>query len=284
MLEERPLVSPEWLRSSFGCVKIIDASWRMPGQPPAKLDYAQRHIEGAVFFDIDEIADRETDLPHMLPSAADFEKAVGEMGISNADPVVVYDDAGIFSAPRVWWTFRAMGHRNVAVLDGGLKGWIDAGGDVTDVPPDVLPTDYRAAPDPDAVSTHEDIRAAATRSGPAIVDARPPDRFSGAAAEPRPGLVAGAMPGAKNLPQASLVTADGAMKTAEALRALFIAAGVDPDQPLIATCGSGVTAASIALAAEALGRQRWSVYDGSWAEWGKETHDRVAYPVVVKSQ
>jgi thiosulfate/3-mercaptopyruvate sulfurtransferase len=280
-LEKSPLVSVEWLAENLDSVKLIDASWRMPGEPAGRIAYDERHIPGAIFFDIDEIADRTTDLPHMLPTAGEFSSAVGGMGISSDDTVVIYDDVGIFSSPRAWWTFRAMGHQHVVVLNGGLKAWVAAGLPVTDETPDAQPASYRATLDRRLISDATDIRAAADRAQSEIVDARSADRFSGRAPEPRAGLISGAMPGAKNAPFDEFLQEDGTMKTPHALRAVFENAGVDLERPVISTCGSGVTAAVLALALESLGHDHWSVYDGSWAEWGKETHDRVAYPVVA---
>ena len=276
-----PLVSTDWLAEHISAVKIIDASWRMPGAGDAREDYDQRHIAGAVFFDIDDIADKTTDLPHMLPTPERFAAAVGAMGISNDDTVIVYDDQGIFAAPRVWWTFRAMGHGPVSVLDGGLKKWLAEGRDVTGAAPVVQPAKYVSSPASHLVRSADLIRRAIVSDGDAqIVDARSADRFLGRAPEPRAGLISGAMPGAKNTPFNLLIDEDGTLKAPDALQNVFTAAGVDLGAPAIATCGSGVTAAVIALALESLGHKDWSLYDGSWAEWGKEENDRAAYPVI----
>ena len=276
-----PLVSTDWLAENLSAVKIIDASWRMPGAGDAREDYDQRHIAGAVFFDIDDIADKTTDLPHMLPTPDRFAAAVGAMGISNDDTVIVYDDQGIFSAPRVWWTFRAMGHGPVSVLDGGLKKWLAEGRDLIGAAPVVQPANYVSSPASHLVRSADLIRSAIVSDCDAqIVDARSADRFLGQAPEPRAGLISGAMPGAKNTPFNLLISEDGTLKAPDALRNVFTAAGVDLGAPAIATCGSGVTAAVIALALESLGHKDWSLYDGSWAEWGKEENDRAAYPVI----
>ena len=276
-----PLVSTEWLVKNIDAVKLIDASWRMPGAGDARDDYNKRHIPGAVFFDIDAIADKTTDLPHMLPAPETFAAAVAAMGVSEKDAVVVYDDQGIFSAARVWWTFRAMGHSHVAVLDGGLKKWLAEDRAVTGASPTPHPAHYRPSPQPDLVRSAGAVRDIIAKSCGDIIDARSADRFRGAAPEPRAGLVSGAMPGAKNVAFNLLLNDDGTIKDSDALKEIFEDAGVDLSAPAVTTCGSGVTAAILALALERLGHTRWSLYDGSWAEWGKEDNDRVAYPVVA---
>ena len=276
-----PLATSDWLSRNLAAVKIIDASWRMPGAGAARDDYDERHIPGAVFFDIDAIADTSSELQHMLPAPNAFADAVGGMGISNANAVVVYDDQGVFSAPRVWWTFRAMGHERVAVLDGGLRKWRAEGRDVTAAAPTVQRATYAATPTPDIVRHAVDVQRAVTSGALQIIDARSADRFYGRAPEPRAGLLSGAMPGAKNAPFDLLLNDDGTMKAPGALKEIFVAAGVDLGAPAITSCGSGVTAAVIALALESLGHRQWSLYDGSWAEWGKEGNDRNAYPIVI---
>ena len=275
-----PLVSPQWLIENLGTEKLVDGSWRMPGNPHARNDFDQGHIRGAVFFDIDAVADQTTELPHMLPSPERFAEAVSEMGISNTDPVIVYDDQGVFSAARVWWTFRAMGHSAVRVLNGGLPAWIALGGAVTNEKTIPKPATYKVPQTPSLVTEHCAVRSAVTDDDSQILDARPPARFEGLAQEPREGLISGAMPGAKNIPYTSLIDDDGWMKSESALKTVFDAAGVRLSSPIITTCGSGVTAAIIALALARLGHQQWSLYDGSWAEWGKETNDRVEYPII----
>ncbi len=279
-----PLVSTDWLTENIDAIKLIDASWRMPGAGVARDDYDRRHMPGAVFFDIDAVADKSTDLPHMLPAPDAFARAVGGMGVSNKDAVVVYDDQGLFSAPRVWWTFRAMGHEDVAVLDGGLKKWLAEGRDVTDAAPAIPPAEYKATLQADLVRDASRVRAAIKDGTRQMIDARSADRFAGAAPEPRAGLLPGAMPGARNTPFDTLLNDDGTMKAPDALKDVFAAVSVDLDAPAIATCGSGVTAAVIALALESLGHRQWSLYDGSWAEWGKEDHDRADFPIVVDNR
>lgn len=279
-----PLVSVEWLLENTNRVKLVDASWRMPGSNPARIDYEKRHIPGAHFFDIDEIADPDTDLPHMLPSPQAFANAMRAMGISNENHVVIYDDKGIFSAPHAWWVFRVMGHKNVSVLDGGLPRWISFGGVVSSEKPNTRRSDYTALMDASIVSDHHSIRAAFTAGDIEIVDARPRERFLGQMAEPRPALLSGAMPTAKNIPFSTVLNDNGCMKSVEELKAVFSTADIALDSSVIATCGSGITAAIIALALSRLGHEDWSLYDGSWAEWGKESNDRVEYPVLSENE
>ncbi len=281
MPEFGPLVSTAWLAENLGRsdVKIIDASWRMPGSSPARGDYDVRHINGAVFFDIDAIADRSCPLPHMLPTTAEFEAAAGALGLSHNDTLIIYDDQGIFSAARVWWTFRAMGHRAAAVLNGGLPKWLDAGGNVTSESSAITPATYKAAPQLDRVSNADDIRAALNSEQSCVVDARPAARFFGDAPEPRAGLRSGHMPGAHNLPFGALLNDDGTMRAADEIAAIFASAGADLKHPVITTCGSGVTAAVLSLALETIGHRRHSLYDGSWAHWGDLGNAERDFPV-----
>ncbi|NNE40970.1 MAG: 3-mercaptopyruvate sulfurtransferase [Marinicaulis sp.] len=285
MAEPSPLVSTQWLGERLGKpgVAIIDASWRMPGAGASVDDYRERHIPGAVFFDIDGIADKSVDLPHMAPTRGDFERAVGELGVSPDDFVIVYDDQGIFSAARVWWTFRLMGHDQVAVLDGGLKKWIAEERQVTNEPSEATLAIYRAAPTTNLAANVDDIRAAIKSGEPKIVDARSRPRFRGKAPEPRAGLRSGGMPGAKNVPFETLLNDEGTLKSQDEINAIFNAIGVTKDTLAITTCGSGVTAAVLALALEVAGRTDWRLYDGSWAEWGMETNDPGLFPVVSPS-
>lgn len=265
-----PLVTTDWLADHLADpnLVLVDASWYLPamgrkGYP----EYLASHLPGAVFFGIDEIADKTTSLPHMLPTPADFAASMGQLGIADTDTIVVYDEAGIFSAPRVWWTFQTMGANNVFVLDGGGPKWraegrpVEAGATVR--APRTFVTNYRSA----AVTDFSTMLELTRTREKAILDARPADRFRGEVAEPRPGLASGHMPGSTSLP-ASSVVANGQMKPAAELAKLFKSAGVDLSKPIVTSCGSGVTASTVALALAIAGAPDVAVYDGSWAEWG----------------
>lgn len=265
-----PFVTTDWLATHLsdpGLV-VVDASWHMPNAARnAQAEYLAGHIPGAVFFDIDGIADTTTDLPHMLPPPAEFARAVGALGISADMTIVVYDEVGLLSAPRVWWTFRTFGAANVVILEGGGPKWraerrlVEAGLVKRN------PASFEARFDPHAVADFAEV-AARSRDGSAqILDARPAPRFHAEAPEPRPGLKGGHIPNSVNVP-VGLLSENGALKPAEDLRALFAERGVDLTRPIIASCGSGITAVTLALALEQAGAGQVSVYDGSWAEWG----------------
>lgn len=259
-----PLVSTAWLADNLGAprLRVVDASFFLPGQGDAAAQFRNEHIPGAVFFDVDQIADHATDLPHMIPTPLTFAEAVGGLGIGSDDHVVAYGMAG----PRVWWHFRAMGHDRVSVLDGGLAKWKAEARPTESGEPHPQPAVFHAELRPELVRDFESVRAELSAGG-RVADARPAPRFAGDAPEPRPGLKSGHMPGAVSLPSASLFAPDGAFKSDDELRLLLEAAGV-LDGPVTATCGSGVTAAMIALARARLDRWDTAVYDGSWAEWG----------------
>ncbi len=265
-----PIVSAAWLADHLDDpqVVVIDASWHLPAaKRDARAEYAAAHIPGAVFFDIDEVCDHSTDLPHMLAPPADFAVAARRLGVWQSSFVVVYDSLGLFSAARVWWNFRVMGHDAVSVLDGGLPRWIADGRPLETgwrTPPH---GDFKARALPALVADKDVMRRAVEAGGSQIVDARAADRFSGHAPEPREGLARGHMPGARNVPWSDLVDG-GALRGPEALKEAFVAAGVDLAQPIVTTCGSGVSAALLALALTRTGRADVAVYDGSWAEWG----------------
>ena len=262
------LVSTEWLAAHLNDVRVVDASWYMPGESrdPA-AEFAAAHIPGAVHFDIDAIADRSTDLPHMLPTADAFAQAVGALGIGNDQTVVVYDGSGIFSAPRVWWMFKAMGHDKVKVLDGGLPKWKDEGRAVESGPADPVPQTFRATPRPGIIRNFEDVMDIVRDRSAQIADARSPGRFTGDEAEPRPGVRGGRMPGAANVHFRTLLT-EGSFKPPAQLREIFAAAGVDVQKPIVTSCGTGVTAAILMLALDDIGARNVALYDGSWTEWG----------------
>lgn len=255
-------------------VKIVDASWALDGTDMRAL-YLAEHIPGAQFFDIEAISDHSTPLPHMAPSPQQFALAMGGLGISAGDRVVVYDRQGLFSAARAWWTFRLMGHRNVQVLSGGLPAWKAAGLPVEAVVPLVVESVYIPDFQAGKIISREDLRAGLDRY--LVLDARSGARFEGTAPEPRAGLRSGHMPGSRSLPFGDLIR-DGALKPRDELAALFAGFGIDRQTTVVTSCGSGVTAAIISMALDEVGHTQAILYDGSWAEWGQATLDT---PVVT---
>jgi thiosulfate/3-mercaptopyruvate sulfurtransferase len=265
------LVTTTWLGEHLGDpdVQVVDATWYMPGEEGSgAADHAAGHIPGAVFFDIDTIADQDTDLPHMLLSPEAFAEAAGRLGLRREATIVVYDARAMFSSPRVWWTLRAMGFANVFVLDGGLTRWRAEGRPLETGAPQPAPSRVSADFRPELVRDLDAVREHLAQGTAQLVDARGAPRFRGEAPEPRAGVRGGHMPGARNVHYAALVNADGTLKPAAELAKVFDAAGVDRDRPIVTTCGSGVTAAILALALARLGREDVPVYDGSWTEWG----------------
>lgn len=269
--ETGDLVSVEWLAKHLGApdLRILDASWFLPAQGrDARAEYENEHIPGARFFDIDEISDSASDLPHMAPPVEKFISRMRAMGIGDGHRVVVYDSTGLFSAPRVWWLFRLMGKSDIAVLDGGLPAWKAAGHPVEDDLPLLRDRHFTARRDTTKVRDVTQVAAQVKLGQEQIVDARSSARFKGEEEEPRPGLRAGHIPNSLNVYYRDVLTRDGTMKSQDELRTVFQAAGVDLDKPIITTCGSGVTAAILSLALAVIGHRQVALYDGSWAEWG----------------
>jgi thiosulfate/3-mercaptopyruvate sulfurtransferase len=271
MDDPKTLVSTDWLAAHLKDpdLRILDASWYLPQmERDAKAEYDAEHIPGARFFDIDEISDHRSDLPHMAPPVEKFMSRLRAMGVGDGHQVVVYDGAGLFSAARVWWLFRLMGQVNVAVLDGGLPKWKAEGRPLEDLPPVIRDRHMTVRVQNHLVRDVTQVSSAAKLGDHEIIDARAAERFRGEAPEPRPGMRAGHIPGSKNVPFTTLLNDDGTMKDADTLRSLFEAAGVDLTKPAITSCGSGVTAAVLSLAIERMGKHDHALYDGSWSEWG----------------
>lgn len=269
--DPKTLVSTEWLAAHLKDpdLRILDGSWHMPASGrDAKAEYEAAHIPGARFFDIDDISDHRSDLPHMVPPVEKFMSRLRAMGVGDGHQVVIYDAAGLFSAARVWWLFKLMGQNNVAVLDGGLPKWQAEGRETEDLPPVIRDRHMTVRVQNHMVRDVTQVSSAAKLGDHEIIDARSAPRFRGEVEEPRAGLRAGHIPGSRNVPYTELLNEDATMKDADGIRAAFEAGGVDLDKPAITTCGSGVTAAVLSLALERIGKTGHSLYDGSWTEWG----------------
>jgi thiosulfate/3-mercaptopyruvate sulfurtransferase len=270
---EKGLVTTDWLAARLGHprVRVVDGSMYLPTSGRnAAAEYAAAHLPGAVFFDLDASSDRQSALPHMLPSASDFAERMSALGLDDADDIVVYDGSGAnLGAARVWWMFRVFGHERVAVLDGGMRKWRSEGRPVESGTPTRPRGSFTARGRPgNAVRDLDQVRQAAEAGGAQIVDMRSAGRFEAVEPEPRPGLRGGHIPGSLNLPYDELVGEDGTVLPAEALRRRIAAAGIDPSRPIIATCGSGVSACALIHALHLLGQDQVALYDGAWTEWG----------------
>jgi thiosulfate/3-mercaptopyruvate sulfurtransferase len=266
----RWIVSTDWLAARLGDpdLVVLDGSFYLPAQKrDAAAEYAAGHIPGALRFDIEEIADHASGLPHMLPTPDEFGRMVGALGIGDQDTIVAYDGLGLFASPRVWWTFRVFGAEKVFVLDGGLPKWKAEGRPIDTAIPKRAPRPFRAGKPVATVASLADVQVALKSHSAQIVDARPAERFRGEAPEPRPGVRSGHIPGSVNVPYTQLVE-NGHLLPADRLRQAFAGGGVDLEQPIITSCGSGVSAATMWLALDALGKEPKALYDGSWSEWG----------------
>ena len=268
--DPKTLVSTEWLAAHLNDpdLRVIDASWHLDASRDGRAEYDAAHIPGARFFDLDAISDKRSALPHMAPQVEMFVSRMRAMGIGDGHQVVIYDNSDVRSAARVWWLFRLMGKTDVAVLDGGFQKWKAEDRPTEDMPPVMRDRHITVQRQAALVRDVTQVAAASKLADHEIVDARGAERFRGEVAEPRPGLRAGHIPGSKNLPFGKLYNADGTMKPVAELQAAFTEAGVDLTRPVITTCGSGVTAATLFLALDRIGHRNHSLYDGSWAEWG----------------
>lgn len=266
------LVSTEWLAANLKSADLVvlDASWHLPNaNRDPRQEYEARHIPGARFFDIEALADHDAATSHMLPSADDFARGMEALGVGSNDRIVIYDDSALRTSARAWFMLRHYGAENVAILDGGLKAWLAEGLPVSDAPPPERSASFAAAARPNEVVSKSDLLHGV---GVPIADARAAARFAGNEPEPRPGLEAGHIPGSRNLPFSALYSDDGRFRSEGEIRQAFAAAGIDPERPFVASCGSGVTANSLIFAARLLGNRDARLYDGSWSEWGADPH------------
>lgn len=278
MTQAAPLVSADWLKDHLAApdVRVVDATWVPPflvGRTSGREQYQQGHIPGAVYFDIDDIADPDTELSHMLPDPILFSSRVRQLGLGDGNRIIVYDNNGFFASARVWWMFRAMGHNDISVLDGGYQAWLAAGGDMEDLPPMTTERHFTSRKRADLIRDRQDVASASESGAEIILDARSTGRFDGTAPEPREGLPSGHIPGSCSVPVESLLTSSGTLLPEAALRELL---SPYVDKPVITTCGSGVSAAVIALALAKIGKWDAAVYDGSWSEWAAQPDSAIA--------
>ena len=269
--DPKTLVSTQWLAAHLKDpdLRVLDASWYLPGSKRDPFaEYQAAHIPGARFFDLDDVSDHRSDLPHMVPPVEKFMSRMRAIGVGDGHQIVVYDGSGLFSAPRVWWLFKLMGQMDIAVLDGGFPKWQAEGHPVEDLPPILRDRHMMVRRQNQMVKDVTQVSAASKLGESEIVDARSPGRFYGTDPEPRPGLRAGHIPGSKNVFYKDLLKADDTMKSPDEMRQVFVEAGVDLDKPVITSCGSGVTAAILSLGLTRMGKTDHSLYDGSWTEWG----------------
>ena len=269
--DPKTLVSTQWLAAHLKDpdLRVLDASWYLPGSERDPFaEYQRAHIPGARFFDLDDVSDHRSDLPHMVPPVEKFMSRMRAIGVGDGHQIVVYDGSGLFSAPRVWWLFKLMGQMDIAVLDGGFPKWQAEGHPVEDLPPILRDRHMMVRRQNHMVKDVTQVSAASKLGESEIVDARSPGRFYGTDPEPRRGLRAGHIPGSKNVFYKDLLKADDTMKSPDEMRQVFVEAGVDLDKPVITSCGSGVTAAILSLGLTRMGKTDHSLYDGSWTEWG----------------
>jgi len=269
--DPKTLVSTQWLAAHLKDpdLRVLDASWYLPGSKRDPFaEYQAAHIPGARFFDLDDVSDHRSDLPHMVPPVEKFMSRMRAIGVGDGHQIVVYDGSGLFSAPRVWWLFKLMGQMDIAVLDGGFPKWQAEGHPVEDLPPILRDRHMMVRRQNQMVKDVTQVSVASKLGESEIVDARSPGRFYGKDPEPRPGLRAGHIPGSKNVFYKDLLKADDTMKSPDEMRQVFLEAGVDLDKPVITSCGSGVTAAILSLGLTRIGKTDHSLYDGSWTEWG----------------